>query len=194
MGSAFDYIVSMIVAAGISLIVLTLNANMTQTAFQRNRDMVSQEVAVTLMQILEHDLFKAGYRTSGSVITRAESLAITFNADLNDDGTPDSIRYDVGSPSSLANSSNPSDRPLYRKVNNESTVDVAFGLVSFYFSYVDTADNVIPYAQLTTQGKRDVVRMIRFYLRVEPADPIDTTNYVPVEVTKNIVPKNIGGW
>jgi hypothetical protein len=194
MGSMLDYIGSMIVAGGVSLLVLTLNANMTQTSFQRNLDMVSQQSAVKLTEILEHDLYKAGYRISGSVITRAESLALSFIADLNDDGRPDSIHYNVGSPSSLANSSNPNDRPFYRKVNGEQMVDVALGLVSFYFSYIDTANRVIPYTELTTQAKRDVIRMIRFSFRVEPADPIDTTNYVPVQVTKNILPKNIAGW
>ncbi|MEX1276004.1 MAG: hypothetical protein WEB62_00160 [Bacteroidota bacterium] len=193
MNTSLDYIGSMIIGGLVVLTVLTLNASITNSAFERSRDLISQESAVNLTKLLEHDLYKAGYRASGSPLVKAESLAVMFAADLNDTGVPDSVRYTVGTSEDLPQSGNPRDLPLYRVVNANSALNVAPGLVKFFFSYIDTGGNEMRYDSLRFSRHRDVVRLIKVQFTMEPSEPIDTL-FIPVTVTKMFRPKNLGGW
>jgi hypothetical protein len=193
MNTSLDNISSMIIGGLIVLTVLTLNANITTSAFERTRDLVSQEAAVNLTKLLEHDLYKLGYRTSGVPLLRAESLAVKFAADLADDGTPDTILYRVGTADILAGTTNPRDIPLYRSINRGDSINVAPGLVRFFFSYIDTSGNVMRYDSLKSEAYRQVVRLITVRFTVEPSDPLDSL-FIPVTVTKTVRPKNLGEW
>lgn len=183
----------MIIGGLVVLTVLTLNASITNSAFERGRDLISQQSAVNLTKLLEYDLYKAGYRTSGSPLVKAESLAVMFAADLDDTGVPDSIRYTVGTAGDLSGTGNPRDIPLSRAVNANPALNVAPGLVRFFFSYIDTGGNQMRYDSLQFSHHRDVVRLIKVQFTMEPSEPIDTL-FIPVSVTKVIRPKNLGGW
>lgn len=183
----------MIIGGLVVLTVLTLNATITNSAFERGRDLISQEAAVNLTKLLEYDFYKVGYRTGGSPLIKAESLAVMFAADLDDTGIPDSIRYMVGTPEDLPGSANPRDIPLSRAVNTNPALNVAPGLVKFFFSYIDTGGNKMRYDSLQFSHHRDVVRLIKVQFTMEPSEPIDTL-FIPVSVTKVVHPRNLGGW
>ena len=193
MGSTTDLIGSFVIGGLVIVIILSLNYNLSNTTFQRSQDLISQQASVELLNILENDLYKAGYRTTATPVLLAESLSVAFLADLDDNGTIDSVRYTVGDTTFFLTTTNPHDRPLYRRLNAGSQQNVASGLTEFYFAYRDTAGSVIPYDSLKYVRHRSVVRLITFAFVIEPSDPLDST-FIPVTVEKVIHPKNIGGW
>ena len=193
MSVLIDYIGSFLMSGVLFFIVLTLNENVRTTTIARNLDLISQEAASNSLQILEDDLYKLGYRASGNPLVKADSLAIIFKADLNDDGLPDSVQYSVGDTLQLKRTTNPKDRPLYRQVNKGLKNNVVSGIVQFKISYLDSAGGSIPYNLLLQQSYRSMVRTIGLNYRVEPSDPITSTE-TPVFVRKIIRPKNINGW
>ncbi|GJQ21530.1 MAG: hypothetical protein HBSIN02_18850 [Bacteroidia bacterium] len=192
MNTTFDYIGSVVVGGMIVVIVLTLNSNIVTSSFQRNLDLLSQESAVNLTTILETDFKRIGYFANTRPVMLAERKAVRFTGDVNDDGWPDIVTYRLGDPTELRQTKNPSDRPLYRRVDSDS-LNVASGLVSFALSYLDSAGRVLPYDSLRYPVFLDRIKMIQIELRIEPTDPVDTT-FIPVEIRRVITPKNIGGW
>lgn len=193
MGSQIDYIGSLVVNGLVILLVVTLNGNVATTSFQRTRDLTTQQSATTMMEILEYDLYKAGYRAGGAPFLRAESTAIQFTADLDDNGIVDTISYRLGAPSENGLTPNLRDRPLRRRVNSTLPYDIAQGLVEFSFTYFDTGGHRMVYDSLKMPSYRALIRLLEVSFRVEPTDPMDTT-YIPVQVRKLIRPRNIGGW
>ncbi len=193
MGSQIDYIGSLVVNGLVILLVLTLNNNVATTSFQRTRDLTSQQSATTMMEILESDLYLVGYRAEGVPFLQAESTAIRFTADLDDNGVVDTVAYLLGTPSENGLTPNLRDRPLRRRVNSTLPYDIAQGLVEFSFAYFDTGGYRMVYDSLKTASQRALIRLLEIRFRVEPSDPLDTT-YIPVEVRRTIRPRNIGGW
>ena len=194
MGSQFDYIGSLIIGGLITVIVFSLNATITRTAFQRNTEQISQDYATNMMEIIENDIYQIGYRISSTThILVAESLKFSFLGDIDNSGTADSLTYTVGDSTELSRTSNVHDRPLYRKVNNNARQNIILGLTKFKFTYIDTGGYTKSYSSLTTQANRYLIRSIGISLTVEPSDPIDTL-FVPVSTSRRIQPKNLGGW
>lgn len=193
MNSSFDYIGSVIVGGMIIVIVLTLNSNIVNSSFQRNLDLVSQEAAVNLTSILETDLKRAGFFHVGQPFMAASSKTMTFMGDVNDDGVADLVKYLLGDSTEFKQTKNPSDRPLYRFVGSSDSLNVASGLVSFSFVYLDSVGSALPYDSLGASRVLARIRMIRINLRIEPTEPIDST-FIPVELRRLISPKNISGW
>jgi hypothetical protein len=146
-----------------------------------------------MMEIVENDFYKIGYRvTTGQKIMAAESLMVSFAADLNNSGTPATVTYAVGDTSQLTVTSNINDRPLYRTVDSNPSVNTIQGLTKCSFAYYDTGGHKMSYSSLDS-AKRAVIRGIAVTLTVEPSNPIDTT-YIPVKMSKTIWPKNLGVW
>jgi hypothetical protein len=193
MGSQIDYIGSLVVNGLVILLVLTLNSNVATTSFQRTRDLSSQQSATTMMEILESDLFLAGYRSDDVPFLQADSTAIRFTADLDDNGVVDTVAYVLGTPSENGLTPNLRDRPLRRRVNSTLPYDIAQGLVEFTFAYFDTGGHRMVYDSLKAASHRALIRLLEIRFRVEPSDPLDTT-YIPVEVRRTIRPRNVGGW
>ncbi|MEP0821962.1 MAG: hypothetical protein HRF44_03855 [Ignavibacterium sp.] len=192
MNTTFDYIGSVVVGGMIVVIVLTLNSNIVTSSFQRNLDLLSQESAVNLTSILETDLGRIGYFATSAPVLVAEREAIRFAGDVNDDGWPDVVAYRLGDSTEFRQTKNPFDRPLYRRVGSDS-LNVASGLVSFGFTYLDSSGAVLPFDSLKYPLHRGRIRMIEVELRIEPTEPVDTT-FIPVEIRRVLAPKNIGGW
>ena len=193
MGTFIDYIGSLLIAGVITIIVFSLNASMTQTAYTRTNEQISQDAATNMMQILQYDFYKAGYRIlQGEKISVAESLRFTFFADLNNVGVSTKIAYSVGDTSQLLVTSNINDRPLFRRLNNNPSVNIVQGMTNCYFAYYDTGGYKMRYSTLDS-AHRAVIRGIATTVTVEPGNPNDTT-YVPIRMTKTIWPKNLGAW
>jgi hypothetical protein len=194
MADQIDYVGSTIIAGIVAIIVFSLNASTTQTAYTRNAEQISQDAATNMMEILEYDFYKMGYRvTAGEKIMVAESLRISFAADLNNSGTPATVTYTVGDSTQLKVTSHIHDRPLFRTVNSGASANIVQGLTDFSFAYFDTGGHKMSYSSLNTSANRAVIRGITVTLTVELGNPLDTT-YVPVKMSKQIWPKNLGIW
>ena len=193
MGDHIDYVGSTIIAGIVAIIVFSLNASMTETAYTRNTEQISQDAAINMMEILQYDFYKMGYRVTGEKIMAAESLRISFAADLNNSGTPATVTYTVGDSTQLKVTSNIHDRPLFRTVNGDASANIVQGLTDFSFAYFDTGGHKMSYSLLADSAKRAVIRGITVMVTVDLGNPLDTTG-VPVKMSKQIWPKNLGSW
>ena len=78
----------------ILLSLLTLSANFSGKSQSTMMSEIAQTHATEFGRVIEYDFNKIGYRvTTGSKILSADTSSINFVADLNNDGTIDSVSY-----------------------------------------------------------------------------------------------------
>jgi len=116
MAIVIDLIGSMILAGFVTLLGLRLNANISNSAQSYKADVIVQENLVSLVQSIEYDFRKMGYRVQDptQVILRADSDHITFRGDINDNGVIDTVEWYLGG--YVTSTPNPRDRILYRRL------------------------------------------------------------------------------
>ena len=110
---------------------------------------------VEIVGLLEYDFRKIGYcrdwqaipDPSKSII-KADSTSITFLTDEDSDGVVDIMTYYLGSIDELAHTSNPRDRMLYRKVNNQIPLGANLGVTRFELTYYDAFGTQIAFPVL----------------------------------------------
>jgi len=99
-------------------------------------NVIAQEGVIDIAVMLLTDLGRMGRGVSGTAILSMGDSAITFLADLDQDGMADTLAYRLGLASETSQTENPQDCYLYREVNGNSQ-DVALGLTSLHFTYYD---------------------------------------------------------
>ncbi len=151
--------------------------------------LVTQRDAVESSQILEYDFYKVGYRISGEKIAIADSTTIKYYADVNDDGTADTISYYVGTTAEMSSTMNPSDKPLYRIQNSEPPY-ISSVVTEFRLAYVDSAGNQFSYDSLNIASQRARIRGIETTVEFESGYPIDGA-YQAVQLVRSISPRNL---
>ncbi|MBX2975256.1 MAG: hypothetical protein KF721_03915 [Ignavibacteriaceae bacterium] len=188
MGQFIELIGSTIIAGFIILIIINLNIRMNSTAASFVQSSLNQRNAIAIGQILEYDFYKIGFKAGTNKIFQADSGRISFAASLNNDASIDTITYYLSSTSNLANTQNPNDRLLYRRVNQQ--LSYAGIVTRFYIQYYDSLLNNLTYASLTTQANRNRIKVVKAYIRNELANQKDGT-YSPVEWQKEFRPRNL---
>lgn len=180
---------SVVVGAIVLLILTTLNLNISAASGENLFLNIAQRDITTTAEVLEHDLYKIGYRIPGEKIAIADSSEIKFYADIDDDGIDDSIHYFLSDLKKLSNTPNPNDRVLYRDKNDDA-IKTEFSVVRFNLSYCDSSGQQINYASLSSSAEREKIKSINTDMKMESHDPIDG-NYLPAEWKKKITPKNL---
>ena len=66
----------------------------------------------------------------------ADTSAIKFYTDIDNDGDVDSIHYYLGPTSELSSTANPRDRMLYRQVNSDLPFIISNNITEFKFQYL----------------------------------------------------------
>lgn len=189
MGQLITLIGTYFLAGYITLLVLTLNIQMNSSIYQYQQDSFSSSSAIGISQTMEFDMYKAGYGTSGNSLIQADSTAVKFLSDLDNNGTIDTVSYYMGTSVALSSTANPNDFSVFRKQNSGTANTVAF-LTSVKFTYSDSTGAAINYASLTTQANRNKVDYITSYVRCERPDS-SSNAYSPVEWQLKIRPKNL---
>jgi hypothetical protein len=184
-----DMIGSYIIAATVILIVVSLNFYVSSSSCENTFSIIAQQNLSTTADIINNDFYKIGYRVSSNRITLADSTRIKFYADMDDNGTVDSLYYYSGTSSSLSGTPNPNDYLLYRIYNNQPATS-SMVVTGFQLTYYDSLGNKIAYTNLTNQSYLNKIKSIEVYLRVESTDPIDGV-YQGSEWLKKITPKNL---
>ena len=174
---------SFIIGGMLLLSILSLNADIMETATMNSLGTIAQKNATVIVSILEYDIRKMGYSvpTGTVVITDLTDSTITFLGDVDDDNSIDTIRYYLSPISEPSDTENPNDRYLYRSVNG-AALDVALGLISWNLTYYNSAG-----AATTTPAD---VRTIRISFTVETAFPFDET-YGSARWEGRFSPKNM---
>ncbi|GMU86118.1 MAG: hypothetical protein AMXMBFR48_13600 [Ignavibacteriales bacterium] len=173
----------------ITLTIMVMNFTMSTKVSELVIDKYSQESAATTAQIIEADIYRAGYRAVGNPIVQADSTRFRFISDHDNDGSTDTISFYRGSENELDNTGNPLDFKIYRQINSSTPMTVGFA-TRFRFIYQSQTTAVLNYGSLNSQANRNNIRFITLYLRIESPDSINF-GYSPVEWRKTIRPKNL---
>lgn len=185
MGVWIDLIGSFVFGSLLGLNVLRLNADMSEHSFEASLTYIAQHGALTIAQIVEADVAKAGYGASGTVILLADSTEFEFRGDLDGDSAVDTLHYYLSDTAAASGTQNPEDRILYRALNGGAPQSLDLGITRFNLSYFDAEGDSL--ALPVTVGD---IRQIRVDLVVESTEPYDTT-YVRAYLPLRIRPKNL---
>jgi hypothetical protein len=190
MNSLLDIMGSTIVGGIVLMILFQVNAKISTTSADILLSTFTSINTVDAGAILERDISKLGYRISEDFITVAEEEKIEFWADLSDNGTPQKVLYTLGTVNEVTATTNPNDRPLFRKVSDDSPKLVSV-VREFKITYLDMEGNDIAYSTLDNQENRNLIFGIRLYIKIESFDPSEEM-YPYIELQRTIIPKNLG--
>ncbi|MGH7490829.1 MAG: hypothetical protein ACREOO_00390 [bacterium] len=136
-----------IVIGGLMLVnFMNYQADLSEHTYSQNLDLVLQETAIEVVEMVERDLWKIGRGVRQPAFAIYDDDAISFYADLENDGVIDTVRYYVSSASAATSTPNPNDRILYRVVNGVNEFEWAVGVtaleIDFYDAYNDATTNL----------------------------------------------------
>ncbi len=177
MAVMLDIMSSIFIGGFIILMSFGILDSTNKFLYSHNDDLIVQENLTSINSILEYDMNKMGFAVpeGENVILLADTSHIRFCADLNRDWHPDTVEYYVGSESELANTTNPDDRFLYRKVNNQPVSGMIVGVVTiFRFDYLTQDRQPV---DISNSYNWKSIKMIRTTMRIEnPAVYSDDKN------------------
>jgi hypothetical protein len=148
--SLLDVVGSFVFGGILLLMGLQLNAGANEARAVYSINYNLQSNLTTLVGMIEIDFRKIGYcrdwrklpDPSLSILT-ADSNRIKFLCDFDNNSAVDTVTYRIGPPSELANTPNPFDCYLYRKVNSYAEQRFNLGLTQFRFTYKNVLDDTL---------------------------------------------------
>lgn len=185
-----DIVGATIISGIIILVIITLNSNIGTSSKAIFSSNISQSIAAEAGKNIEHDFYKIGYRVAGEKISIADSNMIEYYADIDNDGSQDTVRYYLGTTADMDATANPDDMPVYRIQNNAATPDLSNIVTKFKLSYYDSLGNQLNYILLSSAAIREKIKIIQVYLKHSSVEPVDGS-YPSVEWKKTIRPKNL---
>jgi hypothetical protein len=183
-------------AAVFGILLLTVGrvqVNLNSTLYYNTYTYMTQNYALELSKIIEHDFTKIGYRIPAgtAAIDTADTNRIQFSYRYpRVDGSHRTVRYRLGP--SDATSQNPRDSILYR-TENSATTAFTIGLTEFRLTYLDSLYRTMS-TPITTLARADSIYAIRVYYKVQSFEPVVVTGepqYISVIWDKLIYPRNI---
>ena len=102
MSTMLDLVGSFVIGGMLLLMILTAQSNLVESSYQRTMDLIAQENIATFIELFQYDFRKMGFGVPDSAVQAADSTSVTFLADLNADGSVDTVSYSV-SDTSAAN-------------------------------------------------------------------------------------------
>ena len=134
--SHIKLLVSVIIAGMFILIIRQASLNLREQSHEQVSNAITAHRAQHITDLLQFDLKRIGMSTNGqAAIVTAEPHRIVFNSDLDLDGTVETISYYLSDSSAASATDNPSDKILYRVVDNEPEIDVPLGVTEFELKY-----------------------------------------------------------
>ena len=189
MSDWLDLVGSFTIGALLLLMIINLNLSVNSAATQNLYSNVTQRQIVSLVDVIEYDIYKIGYRVGTDVISIADSSEIKFFTDIDNDGIKDEIRYYLSETSSMNNTFNPNDRVLWRELNDENT-KTSFIVTEANFSYYDSIGQVINYSSLIDQSYRNKIKTVKVRIETQTGELINDS-YETIKWEQTIRPKNI---
>ena len=139
MSTVIDLMGSFFIGGLVLLMILTAQSTLVQNAHERTMDLVVQGNMTTLVEILQYDVRKMGFGVPDSVdaVLAADSTSVTFLADLEADGSVDTVVYSVSDASGASGTENPRDRLFFRQVNGGTPGGINLCVTEFRLTYRD---------------------------------------------------------
>ena len=192
MGSStmMDIMASTIIFGTLMFTIGRVQINMNSTMYYNTYNYMTQNYALELAKVIEHDFHKMGFGISGVKVDTAETTKIRFKYYILGNATMRTVTYSLGSLDST--SQNPNDHIFYR-TENGVTVQQNVGVTEFKLTYLDSLFR--PLTAPVTGASRDSIHAIQVHFRVESHAPIilpDVTTYISVFWEKLIYPRNMG--
>ncbi len=197
MSSLIDAAGAALLFGAVMLIILNLNSSMMEATYQNDLRIVSQEqlsgidTLAGAAKILEKDFLKIGSNASPAFVI-ADSNKITFNADLNNDGVVDSVKYFLTVLSiPIGGNANLKYR-LIRRQNSESGTAGGIGVSQFKLTYYDSLGRSLntPVSNGLFSKIRSIKMQIQTQNNVRVKNDIDTS--FASSYWENIIsPKNL---
>jgi hypothetical protein len=183
MGAILDLIGSFIVGGLLLLMILSVNNNATMFSIQNGQQLSAQENLVELAGEVDYDFRKIGYHVPihSAAILSCDSTSLSFLADIDDNGSIDTVTYSLGSPTLVYGTENPRDRRLTRQVG-PSLIQNSLGLTDFKLKFYNAAG-----AQTWTCS---VVKSVEITLAVESPFAVDGA-YAQSTWKTRIFPRNL---
>ncbi len=190
MGDMLDIISSTLIAGMLLLSVLKVNSDLTSTNSDTNMEVITQENATTIANTIAHDFFKIGYEASPAIVF-ADTSALTFCSQIDNNGVVDTIRYWLGAPLGLSGV-NPNWRTLYRIKNEEPIRGASLGVTSFDLSYYDSTGQEIsiPAGGTSDHSILSQIKSIHIVILFQSADKT-SSGYAETYWEEFISPKNL---
>lgn len=178
-----DLIGSFIIGSLLLMMILRVNINFNELSTEDRLELMTQENLVELVEEIEFDFRKIAYGlpSPSTAITAADTSSISFQADIDNDGSVDQISYVLGPVSGTPGTVNPRDRILTRTFNGQA-VGGALGVIDFQIVMYDGNEAVTTSTFLA--------KAIEYSLIVESPFTIDTT-YARSFWTSKVYPKNL---
>jgi hypothetical protein len=195
MATLLDILQSVIIGGMIFLMILSFKFRMRVVTEDVVGYNLTQYDILQTSHTLENDFYKIGYNTSTTKkekVILAENQRLKFLSDIDNDGDIDSVLYSMSDSLALSGTQNPSDKYLYRKVNNENQLFIG-KVTDFRISYFDSLGNSLSTAALTDSTGRKKILEVGFYLKVEAATKFEyenVKNYTSALLNKKIRIKN----
>ncbi|MFC2084577.1 hypothetical protein ACFLS9_05925 [Bacteroidota bacterium] len=195
-----QYLLDILGASIIGMFVIFMIVQFNMQMSEANQELImnnmSQFSTVTSSEIIEYDFYKIGYRvgTSNKFLV-AKSNEVEYFADINNDGSRDSVRYYIGDRQriyeeiEMETSQNPYNRPIYRSVNGGKGELISI-VRKFEITYLDSMGVKIPENLLINPSKRREIRGLGVYVLTEASEKTGGI-YQGTEWRKTIWPKNV---
>jgi type II secretory pathway component PulJ len=178
--SLLDIIGSMLIGGLLLLVTLRMNNNATSNTFQSQEELTVQQNLTSLVQVIEADFRKIGFRNGGlappadSCIIYGRSDSVAFMSDINNDGTLDTVIWYLEH-SPIIGCPNKNVRMLVRQTHckGQTVTDSSnLGVDSFAVNYYETFKTRLtpPYIQGTTPCPV----LMQLTLEVQPVAAYDT--------------------
>jgi hypothetical protein len=139
MQSILDYIASAAIGGMIFLSIFEFYGSVQEAALSSTMQVAVQEDLLSITDVLEYDLRKAGYDVSDSAkVLLAESDQIAFRGDFDDNGIADTVTYRV-----LPRQENSGTSTLLRTLNHGTAEVLNNNVTTFRVSYFDANGNTL---------------------------------------------------
>jgi hypothetical protein len=137
MDSHLSLIGSVIIGGLFLLNLLGFQSDLRDHSFANTNDLMVQQNAMDMIELLEWDFQKIGFGVDSTVFALSDSIAIVYHTDLGADGVIDTVRYFISDTTAASSTPNPRDRILYKYINGKPQVGAALGVTSFKLKYFD---------------------------------------------------------
>lgn len=187
MNSLLDLVQSTVFAGVVLLLLVRLNATVSDVHTNQTYEVSTQENAAVSTSIIENDFRKMGYGAGSSPITAADTLGnISFKAVIDSTGgMVKTIQYQVGAGSS-------GHKKLTRTVNPGTSAVIHDGIDSLNVTYYDKTGSRMPGSALVL-GNIGSMKIRMIMSNTTKLIQYDTTGYRPATIfwEKRITPKSL---
>lgn len=172
---------SFAIGAILLLSLVAVNMNLAESSMDSMNDQLAKVNVDNISKVVSHDFRKIGYGISVTSVQEATASKITFQGDLNDDGTPETVTWEYDKTQEVTETFNPRDYVLIRTLDGTPS-PMKLGVIKFELTYYDDANNIT--------SDLDDIRRIKVVMVCENAEPVDQ-KYMRAAWEKTFTPLNI---